>query len=330
MFNRRNKAQKASVQLGTVAVPAPRTKDLVPIADVEKFLVQLLDGVSRKQFDDRNTSYSDFYEKMSQLSMQLSLCSSVDEKFHALQETLYEIHRYQRSEGKESRSPELAWRTLAATALCALFTPVDAKRLSACDDRFLGETKLQELDEEIDDFESSMSLRPQLSGGNADCSEEWKRPFSTDLNPTRLKDGAELLGRLEQLINNHKVGYIIVFRLSCLDIVGERFGWDAVVDSVGAVSDHLSESMKRYGEVFYWNDSTLLAVVETRAPEKALTRSILQLINGNRDIFVQVGNHLVLLRMPLVFHLLSIADLASTKQFCKVVNQVGSDSNPHC
>lgn len=291
--------------------------EMIPIAEVERFLVQLLDSIGGQRFDDRTSSYAEFHEKMSGMAQRLSECSTLDEKFLALQQTLYEIHRYQESKAKDLRKPEFTWRALAATLLCALFTPHDAKRLSAGKDRLLGEAMLRDLNDGVDTFEGAMRSQPEQDVENRPWVDEWRPSFEAELNPTSLRCGDAALSRVEELLQRGAKGFAIVFRLGCLDVVGERFGLEALEESVRAVTGYLSESIQRYGELFYWNESTFVTVVETRAPEKSFRTTIVQIVNNNRSAFVQVGDHLVLLQMPLEFEMFSILGMKSAKEFCE-------------
>lgn len=320
MSNRSESHRDACRDAGDVAVSIPQASDLVPIAEVEKFLVQLLDSIHGQRFDDRTPSYSEFHEKMSQMARKLTECSTVDDKFLALQQTLYEIHRYQEGKAKDLQKPEFTWRALAATLLCALFTPNDAKRLSAREDRLLGEAMLRNLNEGMDTFQDAMRSHPRLNAENTRPVEDWRPSFEKDSNPTSLRCGDEALNRIEGMLERQAKGYVIVFRLGCLDLVGERFGLEAVEESLRSVSAYLADSIRRYAELFFWNESTFATIVETRAPEKALRTTIVHIINNNRSAFVQVEDHLVLLQMPLEFEMFPISSIQSAKEFCERMN----------
>jgi GGDEF domain-containing protein len=94
-------------------------------------------------------------------------------------------------------------------------------------------------------------------------------------------------------------------------MICERFGIEAVQDCLMAVSAYLTHTLRRDDAIFHWSDSTLLAIVLDRPTEQILTAELERIASQNRDITINVGGRVVMLRIPLGFELIPIERLTS-------------------
>jgi GGDEF domain-containing protein len=94
-------------------------------------------------------------------------------------------------------------------------------------------------------------------------------------------------------------------------MICERFGIEAMQDCLMAVSAYLTYTLRRDDAIFHWSDSTLLAVVLDRPNEQILTAELERIASQNRDITINVGGRVVMLRIPLGFELIPIERLTS-------------------
>ena len=113
-------------------------------------------------------------------------------------------------------------------------------------------------------------------------------------------------------------GFVVLFKLGCLDMIGKRFGWEAVQDSLMAVSAFLTHSLRSDDGIYHWNDSSLLAVLNSPAPESMLQTAMQRIVDNNRDITIQIDNRPVMLRVPLEFDITPISRLNSPEDLYRL------------
>jgi len=113
-------------------------------------------------------------------------------------------------------------------------------------------------------------------------------------------------------------GFVVFFRLGFLEVIGERFGMEAVQDSVMAVSAFLTSSLRSDDAIYHWSDSSLLAVVHSQANEQTLTAAMRRIVDNNRDITIQIGERNIMLRIPMEFEVTPIQNLRAADDLFKL------------
>jgi GGDEF domain-containing protein len=137
-------------------------------------------------------------------------------------------------------------------------------------------------------------------------------------NLAGLHGGGLALARLTELIERGDRGYVVLFRLGCLDLINERFGEEAVEDAVMAVSAYLTHSLRREDMVYHWTDSSLLAILDKRANEYILSAELKRIVALNRDVNINIGGRTVMLRIPIAFDVVPINRLRSADDVRKL------------
>jgi GGDEF domain-containing protein len=130
-------------------------------------------------------------------------------------------------------------------------------------------------------------------------------------NAAGLRGGGAAVEHLARVMEQGRHGFVVLFQLGCLDMICERFGIEAMQDCLMAVSAYLTHTLRRDDAIFHWSDSTLLAVVLDRPNEQILTAELERIASQNRDITINVGGRVVMLRIPLGFELIPIERLTS-------------------
>jgi GGDEF domain-containing protein len=113
-------------------------------------------------------------------------------------------------------------------------------------------------------------------------------------------------------------GFVVLFQLGMLDVIGERFGVEAVQDSLMAVSAFLTSSLRNDDAIYHWSDSSLLAILQSPSSEQILTAAMRRIVDNNRDISIQIGGRSVMLRIPLDFEMIPIGMLNSAEDLYKL------------
>jgi hypothetical protein len=101
-------------------------------------------------------------------------------------------------------------------------------------------------------------------------------------------------------------------------MIGERFGLEAVQDSLMAVSAVLTHSLRSDDAVYHWSDSSLLAILQTPVSVPILTAAMRRIVDNNRDITIQIGGRTVMLRIPLEFEIPPISQLRTAEDLHKL------------
>ena len=113
-------------------------------------------------------------------------------------------------------------------------------------------------------------------------------------------------------------GFIVLFRLSCLNMINQRFGPEAVEDCLMAVAAFLTQSLHSDDAIYHWSDSSLLAILQGRANEQILTAELERIIMQNRETSVNIGGRSTMLRIPITFDLTPIERLQSADDLYKI------------
>jgi len=120
------------------------------------------------------------------------------------------------------------------------------------------------------------------------------------------------------MIEHSRPGYIALFRLSCLDVVGERFGQEGIQDCLMAVSAFLIENLRGEDSVYHWSESSLLAVCDRKIHEDILFAELSRVLQRNRDFTIQIGDSTIMLRIPIDMELFPIDTFESAEDLQKI------------
>jgi GGDEF domain-containing protein len=137
-------------------------------------------------------------------------------------------------------------------------------------------------------------------------------------NAAGLRGGGAAFKHVSRIMEGDNKGYLVLFQLGCLDVIGERFGMDAVQDSLMAVAAFLSHSLRSDDAIYHWSDSSLLAVLQTPASVPIIAAAMRRVIDNNRDVTIQMGGRTVMLRVPLEFEIIPISSLTTTEDLNKL------------
>jgi GGDEF domain-containing protein len=114
---------------------------------------------------------------------------------------------------------------------------------------------------------------------------------------------------------------VVVFHLSCLELVSKRFGPEAVDDCLMAVSAYLTSSLHSDDAIFHWSDSSLVAILLGRPNDHILTAELHRIAVKNTDINVTIGDRSIMLRIPFSFDLHPIDRFKTAEELYKLTLQ---------
>lgn len=169
--------------------------------------------------------------------------------------------------------------------------------------------------DEIQSFRAKVQRLFQQSGEaiateRAEEDEEQDRSTAND-NAAGLRGGGAAIEHVRSMLAASRPGYIGLFRLNCLDVVGERFGPEGIQDCLMTVSAFLIQNMRAEDSVYHWSESSLLAVCDRKIREDILAAELNRVLARNRDFTINIGDRAIMLRIPVDLQLFPITQFES-------------------
>ena len=269
---------------------------------------------------------NEFRANVLQLAQKLpALCVEVDDiAQHQL--ILDEFSRYHRHAEEVQREQLLGWRDLVSRLLAELLARTGIDPASANAATLTRRVSTLFTREELHAFKAQLAefLRvsgidsPALQSSAYSSMKETGAQTSND-NAAGLPNSAVAVNSVKHIIEQGGQGCVAVFRLHKLDTIEDRFGETAVEDCLMSISAFLTNSLRSDDAIYYWNNSVLLAILKNTATLKVLTEVLQRIVDNNRDITIQVGGRVTMLRIPLSFELIPISQLKDAEELYTLV-----------
>lgn len=285
---------------------------------IERCLTFLAEGAASGMLEVDAPSYKAFRENVSALARKIGDRGSDDDNLPVVKDILREFDTYRQFAEAQVRDRQNGWRTLVSALLRDLLTTMGIDPASAGAAPLVQRVGSLLTGEEIQAYRVLLADFLRL-GGNAKASALRVADRSTaNDNAAGLRGGGAAVEHLRRILSRNGSGFIVLFRLGCLDVIGERFGPEAVQDSLMAVSAFLTHTLRSDDALYHWSDSSLLAVLESPASEQILSAAMQRIVNNNRDITVKMGERAVMLRIPLTFELTPVAHFNTAEDLLKL------------
>lgn len=295
----------------------PVDAPLATLDGAERSLSLLVEGAARHMPEVHAEAYQDLRANLARLSLQLRDGLPEDDKVELIRSILREFESYRGRVDELLRDRLANWRALLSSVVRDL---IKSRGLDPASERAVALTRrIASLltSEEIQGFQVLLAdylriggLGAQSGGKSGEALGHANRSTAND-NAAGLRGGGAAAEHVKQLMEKGANGYVVLFRLGALDMIGKRFGWEAVQDSLMAVSAFLTHSLRSDDRIYHWSDSSLLSVLTTPASEPILTAAMQRIVDNNRDITIQIGTRPVMLRVPLQFQITPISRLSS-------------------
>jgi GGDEF domain-containing protein len=137
-------------------------------------------------------------------------------------------------------------------------------------------------------------------------------------NAAGLMGGGAAVEHLRKVMERGLTGFVVVFHLSCLEMVNQRFGPEAVQDSLMAVSAFLTAGLHSDDAIFHWSDSSLVAILLDRPNEHILNAELHRIAVKNTDFNVNIGGRSIMLRIPYTYDLHPIESFKTADDLYKL------------
>jgi len=288
---------------------------------VERCLTPLAEGAAANMLAIDPAAYTEFRGKVSQLALQMRVSLPDADKLALVRSVLHEFEEHRKLSEEALRDRLAAWRTLASKLLADLLARSGIDPVSADAAPLARRIASLLTAEEIHGFLIQLSDYLRV-GGNGKRSRAAQlaladRTTEND-NAAGLRGGGVAVEHVKRIMERGGAGFVVLFQLNCLAMIGERFGMEAVQDSLMAVSAFLTSSLRSDDAIYHWSGSSLLAVLQTPASMPILAAAMRRIVDNNRDITIQIGGRSVMLRVPLEFEITPIGSLRNAEDLHKL------------
>jgi GGDEF domain-containing protein len=294
-----------------------------PIYNPELCLTLLVEGASLGVPEVDSLSYRKFRANVEQMVHQLASQLPAEDKLALIHSIIHEFELYRADSEQAIREQLNGWRNLVAKLFSKLLGSIGID--AHAPDAFSLSQRIRHLvtADEIKDWEDRLDTYLLPVAGQALEESTAARLRATDSstandNASGLPGGGAAMSKVDELIKESSKGFVVLFRLGCLELISERFGDEAVQDCLMAISNYLIRSMHREDSIYHWSDSALLAIIQARTNQPILAAELKRIANQNRDVNINIGDRVVMLRIPIEFEIIPLSRLGSAEDLRKL------------
>jgi hypothetical protein len=290
----------------------------------------LLEGKPSSQVAGDPELLRTFRVNVGRLVMRSSDGFPQEDKFHVITSIFEEFESYCHAAEAAVKEERGSWRTAVSSLFTELLTAIGIPA-SAPEAKELAEqaTSLTS-PADVKGWRNKVEKLLHPPGGKRRLQTITAQLRAADLstandNAAGLLGGGSAVEHLRKMMESGATGYIALFQLRCLEVIHQRFGEEAVHDCLMEVSAFLTHGLNRNDAIFHWSDSTLLAILQDKRSEMLVAAELQRVIDRNRESFVHIGGHTVMLRIPLVFELTAINRLSKAEDLLTIsINMRGN------
>lgn len=292
-------------------------------------LTLLTEGVAASVPEVGTEIYRNFRTNIEKLSRRIPDRLPDEEKLALIRSILHEFEAYRTSAETALREQQAAWRAAASALLDELFASLGVDKASTGAVPLRQGVKKLATGGEIGGWQQQVNLFLHPLDGKGPADELAARLRAADHstendNAAGLRGGGAAVEHLRRIIGMSGDGFIVLFRLSCLDVVSQRFGPEAVEDCLMAVSAYLTSGLQNNDAIYHWSDSTLLAILQGRPNETLLMAELERILAQNRESSINVAGRTIMLRIPLNFEIKPISQFRTAEDLLRVAAHAGS------
>lgn len=288
----------------------------------ERVLTLVVEGAALGVPEVDVEHYKEFRANVAKFALQLPDHLPEEEKLAQVRLVLREFENYRSRSETELRNRTTEWRATIAILfrelLGSLGIDASAPNPAGLMQKLAGvitALDTQEFRERLETF-----LHPAgTDSAPAEASQFRTADHSTEnLNASGLRGGGSAIEHVKRLLESGDKAFIVLFRLSCLNMINQRFGPEAVEDCLMAVSAFLTQSLHSDDAIYHWSDSSLLAILQGRANDQILTAELERIAMQNRETTVNICGRATMLRIPITFDVTPIERLKSADDLYKI------------
>ena len=309
-------------QFATFGQSRPLAESAAELPHPERFLTLVVEGTARGVPEIDSAVYNAFRSSVGKMALQLPDRLPEEEKLEQIRAVVREFDSYRIAGEEELRNRTADWRGLVALLFRDLLKSLGIDASVGKADQLLRKIGCVASAEGIEDLRAQIESFLHPSGENsapAEASRFQTADYTTaNDNAAGLRGGGSAIEHLRQIMEGGDKGFIVLFRLSCLNMINQRFGPEAVEDCLMAVAAFLTQSLHSEDAIYHWSDASLLAIVQGRVNEQILTAELERIAFQNRETSVNLGGRATMLRIPITFDLTPIERLQSADDLLKI------------
>jgi GGDEF domain-containing protein len=288
----------------------------------ERMLTLVVEGAALGVPEVDSEIYEEFRANVAKLSLQLPGRLPENEKLAQVRLVLCEFESYRNRSEAELRLRTMEWRVLVSLLFRELLKSLGIDASAPNPSALLGKLAAVTSAENAHDFQQQMEAFLHPAGAEsapAEASQFRTADHTTEnLNAAGLRGGGSAIEHVKRLLEGGDKAFIVLFRLSCLNMINQRFGSEAVEDCLMAVSAFLTQSLHSDDAIYHWSDSSMLAILQGRANNQILTAELERIVMRNRETTVNIGGRATMLRIPITFDVTPIERLKSADDLYKI------------
>jgi GGDEF domain-containing protein len=309
-------------QMTGLGGPSSTDKRPVELPNPERVLTLVVEGTALGVPEIDAETYREFRANVAKLSLQLPDRLPEEEKLAQMRLVLREFENYRSRSEAELRNRTTEWRAVVSLLfrelLASLGIDASAPNPAGLIQKLAGVATAQS----AQDFHDRLETFLHPAGADSapvEASQFRTADHSTEnLNASGLRGGGSAIEHVKRLLESGNKAFIVLFRLSCLNMINQRFGPEAVEDCLMAVSAFLTQSLHSDDAIYHWSDSSLLAILQGRANDQILTAELERIAMQNRETTVNIGGRPTMLRIPITFDVTPIERLKSADDLYKI------------
>ncbi len=300
----------------------PLAESAAELSNPERFLTLIVEGAALGVPEIDSAAYGAFRSSVGKLALELPDRLPDDEKVAQIRSVICEFESYRRASEDELRNRTANWRSLVSLLFRELLKSLGIDPALEKSDQPLRKIGSVASAAQIEELRALIDAFLHPSGANsapAEASRFQAADHTTaNDNAAGLRGGGSAIEHLRQIMDRGGKGFVVLFRLSCLNMINQRFGSEAVEDCLMAVAAFLTQSLHSDDAIYHWSDSSLLAIVQGRANDQILTAELERIAFQNRETSVNIGGRATMLRIPITFDITPIERLQSADDLCKI------------
>jgi ActR/RegA family two-component response regulator len=132
-------------------------------------------------------------------------------------------------------------------------------------------------------------------------------PWDNFEGPTGLPGPSQARRHLSSLWGVDPYTFVILFKLTALQMLEQRYGEEAFSDYINIEAQFLMQALRSEDRLFHWGRDVLMAVVSRRLSPAALRSEISRLITSGREHVIEVNSRRVMVARTMEFDLLPVS-----------------------
>jgi len=138
--------------------------------------------------------------------------------------------------------------------------------------------------------------------------------------PTGLTGPTQARSLLVPLFGVDTLSYVVLFKISMLHTVEQRYGEEAANEYLNSAAQFLIEALRSDDKLFHWERDVLMAVVKRNISPGALRIEVDRLTLASRGQVMNVKGKSIMIACPIVFDLLPVSQLSTLDDMLTVFN----------